>query len=87
MLRYILFLGFSLGKLLTEMAPFRKAPCKNSQKHLEIVESFSVGQKSPATRNRTRDHLMAACVYSQMLYQLSYSRDTSGDFIRFNVGK
>ena len=28
----------------------------------------------PATRNRTRDHLMAANVYSQMLCQLSYSR-------------
>ena len=32
-----------------------------------------VGQ-SPATRNRTRDHLIAARFYSQMLYQLSYSR-------------
>ena len=29
---------------------------------------------SPATRNRARDHLIAAAVYSQMLYQLSYSR-------------
>ena len=28
----------------------------------------------PATRNRTRDDLMAANLYSQMLYQLSYSR-------------
>ena len=28
----------------------------------------------PATRNRTRDHLIAAGVYSQMLYQLSYRR-------------
>ena len=28
----------------------------------------------PATRNRTRDHLIPASVYSQMLYQLSYSR-------------
>ena len=28
----------------------------------------------PATRNRTRDHLIAAEIYSQMLYQLSYSR-------------
>ena len=32
------------------------------------------GGKSPATRNRTRDHLIAATLYSQMLYQLSYSR-------------
>lgn len=30
--------------------------------------------ESPATRNRTRDHLIAAKFYSQMLYQLSYSR-------------
>ena len=30
--------------------------------------------KYPATRNRTRDHLIAAGVYSHMLYQLSYSR-------------
>ena len=29
---------------------------------------------NPATRNRTRDHLIAAALYSQMLYQLSYSR-------------
>ena len=32
------------------------------------------GTKSPATRNRTRDHLIAARLYSQMLYQLSYRR-------------
>ena len=32
--------------------------------------------KSPATRNRTRDHLIAAALYSQMLYQLSYRRGT-----------
>ena len=31
----------------------------------------------PATRNRTRDHLIAAANYSQMLYQLSYSRSCS----------
>ena len=30
--------------------------------------------KYPATRNRTRDHLIAAEIYSQMLYQLIYSR-------------
>ena len=29
---------------------------------------------NPATRNRTRDHLIAANVYSQMLCQLSYSQ-------------
>ena len=31
-------------------------------------------QKCPATRNRTRDHLIAAKFYSQVLYQLRYSR-------------
>ena len=31
-------------------------------------------RENPATRNRTRDHLITARVYSQMLYQLSYSR-------------
>ena len=31
-------------------------------------------QSAPATRNRIRDDLMAAILYSQMLYQLSYSQ-------------
>ena len=31
-------------------------------------------RKNPFTRNRTRDHLISAKVYSQMLYQLSYER-------------
>ena len=35
---------------------------------------FSIRRTNPATRNRTRDHLIAAAFYSQMLYQLSYSR-------------
>ena len=34
----------------------------------------AVHVKNPATRNRTRDHLISATLYSQMLYQLSYSR-------------
>ena len=33
-----------------------------------------VVSRCPATRNRTRDHLIAASFYSQRLYQLSYSR-------------
>ena len=39
-------------------------------------------QGSPATRNRTRDHLIAAEIYSQMIYQLSYSRlgDPDGNY-------
>ena len=36
------------------------------------------GEQSPATRNRTRDHLIAAKFYSQTLYQLSYSRLVQG---------
>ena len=35
----------------------------------------SQGKECPATRNRTRDHLIAARIYSQMLCQLSYSRN------------
>jgi hypothetical protein len=36
--------------------------------------SSGVGAQSPATGDRTRDHLIVATVYCQMLYQLSYSR-------------
>ena len=42
---------------------------------LQVPQSKTSGAiKNPATRNRTRDHLIAATLYSQMLYQLSYSR-------------
>ena len=34
---------------------------------------------NPSTRNRTRDHLIAADLYSQMLYQLSYRRLTEDE--------
>ena len=34
---------------------------------------------NPATRNRTRDHLITAQIYSQMLCQLSYSRYESAE--------
>ena len=40
----------------------------------QILRFQKEGIMSPATRNRTRDHLIAAAFYSQMLYQLSYSR-------------
>ena len=33
--------------------------------------------ENPVTRNRTRDHLISARFYSQMLYQLSYDRSDS----------
>jgi NADH:ubiquinone oxidoreductase subunit len=37
-------------------------------------DEIVIWAENPATRNRTRDHLIAAAFYSQMLYQLSYSR-------------
>ena len=43
-------------------------------KHDVQNDEFERWSKSPATRNRTRDHLISATLYSQMLYQLSYSR-------------
>ena len=40
----------------------------------EVVDLQVLASKgNPAIRNRTRDHLIAAGLYSQMLYQLSYS--------------
>ena len=44
------------------------------EQYFHFVFFFLILCKSPATRNRTRDHLIAAVIYSQMLYQLSYSR-------------
>ena len=43
--------------------------CGRLQSSVEVLHV-----KNPATRNRTRDHLITARIYSQMLYQLSYSR-------------
>ena len=45
---------------------------KQRRKQTEVTLQFL--SNNPATRNRTRDHLIAADFYSQMLYQLSYSR-------------
>ena len=44
------------------------------EQYFHFVFFFLILCKSPATRNRARDHLIAAVIYSQMLYQLSYSR-------------
>jgi hypothetical protein len=47
---------------------------------VKLCIAINVRSKHPgmginaAIRNRTRDHLLASTVYSQMLYQLSYSR-------------
>ena len=46
----------------------------NCDDHAHVCSCCVTFLKSPATRNRTKDNLMAANVYSQMLYQLSYSR-------------
>ena len=48
--------------------PSDQPPCKPA------VPSRPTWRANPVTRNRTRDHLMAALIYSQMLYQLSYDR-------------
>ena len=40
----------------------------------DVLEALRAKVNNPATRNRTRDHLIAAAVYSQMLYQLSHSQ-------------
>ena len=46
----------------------------NKSSLLILMHTNNTHQKNPATRNPTRDHLMSATIYSQMLYQLSYSR-------------
>ena len=43
-------------------------------RHIPPVSHRLTWISNPVTRNRTRDHLMAELIYSQMLYQLSYSR-------------
>ena len=40
----------------------------------DITAVMLTAERTPATRNRARDHLISANVYSQMLCQLSYSR-------------
>ena len=52
----------------------RLPPCASFLVLALVVVAHALMNKSPATRNRTRDHLIAAVIYSQMLYQLSYSR-------------
>ena len=41
----------------------------------------------PATRNRTSDHLITALIYSQMLCQLSYSRDENAAAAQVVAGR
>lgn len=52
---------------------FRKHPHTHVTS-LQRNASSKSDVQSPATRNRTRDHLITAWIYSQMLCQLSYSR-------------
>ena len=44
------------------------------QARWQMISSRYASPKDPATRNRARDHLIVAAIYSQMLYQLSYSQ-------------
>ena len=59
-------LALALSKEAASPMPRQVGGLGNSVRVLHV--------KNPATRNRTRDHLIAATLYSQMLYQLSYSR-------------
>ena len=64
------------GRALNKRAHNFTSDRKNAWKPKEFR---AVRTKNPATRNRTRDHLIAAALYSQMLYQLSYSRLAQSD--------
>jgi hypothetical protein len=57
--------------------PWFKSGCALFTQLQMLCDTLTVGEQNPVTRNRTRDHLMAARVYSQMLYQLSYDRLTA----------
>ena len=54
----------------------KRMPMENAKhKNKRFVFTFpQISSGNPVTRNRTRDHLIAAWIYSQMLYQLSYDR-------------
>ena len=43
-------------------------------RHIPSVSHRLTWISNPVTRNQTRDHLMAALIYSQMICQLSYDR-------------
>ena len=49
-------------------------PLSDQLRHRPSVPHRLTWVSNPVTRNRTRDHLIAALIYSQMLYQLSYDR-------------
>ena len=59
-------LALALSKEAASPMPRQVGGLGNSVRVLHV--------KNPATRNRTRDHLISATLYSQMLYQLSHSR-------------
>ena len=44
------------------------------QERMNLCKEAHLRKAIPVTRNRTRDHLISARVYSQMLCQLSYDR-------------
>ena len=49
-------------------------PLSDQLRHRPSVPHRLTWVSNPVTRNRTRDHLIAALIYNQMLYQLSYDR-------------
>ena len=71
----------ALARVMCQQVPVpraRPAPASFGRhipaENLRWPQLTRAGRINPATRNRTRDHLIAAAIYSQMLYQLSYSR-------------
>jgi hypothetical protein len=64
---------FRSGNKPAEMPWNRFGVAGKGRKKSRGLLAFFLSQ-NPANRNRTSDHLMAAAIYSQMLYQLSYSR-------------
>ena len=60
-----------------------QAECICCSIEMNVANGIAEG-KNPATRHRTRDHLIAAAFYSQMLYHLSYSRLVCHDLASVN---
>jgi hypothetical protein len=52
---------------------YLRVPCRLASIMLVLIRE-SHQRQNPATRNRAMNHLIAAGVYSQMLYYLSYRR-------------
>ena len=67
--------GGRAGVLVSRDSSAGRAPDRRSDIKEALGANLATDERSnPDTRNRTRDHLIAAYVYSQMLCQLSYVR-------------